>query len=161
MKKFKIFQVLIFIFIFSLITLAQEKRDVKMIILSQKILSFPIFNDLPPADLRVNLRIKNESQNDIYIFGSKYDKDFDPLFHILTYDETQKQWKMPSFIWEKASDDEKKTYRIKKGEHFDLHTILPRKVRKKSYKAAIYFSYSKKEKPFLLESEEFWVEKIQ
>lgn len=161
MKKIKIVQVLLLIFIFTLITSAQDKRDVKMIVLSQKILSSPIFNHLPPADLRVNLRIKNASQKDIYIFGSKYDKDFDPLFHILTYDENQKQWRFPIFTWEKASEDEKKAYRIKKGGYFDLHTILPRKVEKKNYKAAIYFSYSKREKPYLLESEEFWVEKIQ
>lgn len=161
MKQFKIVQVLLFMFIFSLITSGQENNDVKIIVLSQEIINSPIITDLPPVGLRVNLRIKNDSQKDIYIFGSKYGKDFDPLFHIVTYDDNQKQWKFPAFTWEQATEDEKETYRIKKGGYFDLYTILPRKVGKRRYKATIYYSDSKKEKPSLLESEEFWVDKVQ
>lgn len=161
MKKFKIVQVLLFMHIFSLITFAQENRNVKIIVLSQELITSPLITDLPPADLRVNLRIKNDSQKDIYIFGSKYDKDFDPLFHILTYDENQKQWIFLPFTWEQATEDEKETYRIRKDRYFDLYTILPRKVGKRRYKVAIYYSYSKKVKPSLLESEEFWVDKAK
>lgn len=157
MKQRKIFQVLLFIFICSLVTLAQEDSDVKVIIKSQESLS-PQLTDVGPVNLKINIRIKNESQKDIYIFGSKYENDFDPLFHLLHYDNSQEKWIFPPLNWEALPNDEKIPYRIKKGDYFDFYSVTGRGRTKKKLKAAVYYGYSKKDKPILIESKEFFVD---
>jgi len=137
---------------------AQETNGVKITILSQQTINPSINTDVGPVHIRVNLRIKNDGQKDIYIFGSKCDGDFDPLFHLLTFDDNQKQWLFPPFTWEQATADEKETIRLKKGKYFDFYTALSRRKIKKTYKTAIYYAYSKTEKPSLIKSAEFSVE---
>ncbi len=160
MKNQKFIQIFLFILVCSSIISAQKNNDVKVAVISQVDIN-RYFTDVGPADLRINIRVKNESQKDIFLFGTKYEKEFDPMFHLLNYDNSQKKWIFPSFNLETVSADEKIPYRIKKGKYFDFYSITARRTTKKLFKVAVYYGYSKKDKPNLLESDEFFIESVK
>jgi hypothetical protein len=139
---------------------SQENSDVKIIIKSQEDLS-PYLTDAGPVNLKINFRIKNESQKDIYIFGSQYENDFDPLFHLLRFDDSQGKWTFSPFNLETLANNEKVPYRVKKRGYFDFYSTTGRGRTKLKFKAAVYYGYSKKDKPILIGSEEFFVAKIR
>lgn len=146
--------------LFSVNALAQE-GSLKVTITSIESIRQTI-TDVGPADLKINVRVKNEGLKDIFIFGEKDEGEFDPMYQLLLYDELKGDWASGIYIfWDSLPKDEKIPYRLKSGGHLDFHSITGKGERKKKFKIGVYYAFSKTERPTLIESEEFVVEGVK
>ena len=155
-----VFSVLL-IFICSTTAMAQNNNSVKITVLSIENIRPRQLRDLPPANVRLNLRITNGGERDVYVFGSKQDKEFDVWYHLLRYDEGQSKWTVPIFDWESLPPDERVPLRLKTGASFDFISLTSKADSRKLFKVATYFGYTKLDKPIMIESAEFYVDGVK
>jgi len=152
-----ILPVALFFSICTAVAPAQNSDSVTITVLSIENISPRQPRDLPPANVRLNLRITNGRDRDVFIFGSKYGKEFDVWYHLLRFDVTQEKWTIPIFDWEVLPADEKVPRRLKKGAHFDFSSLMSKADSRRLIKVATYFGHTKVDKPIMIETSEFYI----
>lgn len=153
--------VALFLSVCSTVAPAQIRDSVTITILSIENIRPRQLPDLPPANVRLNLRITNGGDRDVFIFGRKYGTEFDVWYHLLRFDVTQEKWTLPIFDWEVLSADENVPRRLKKGAHFDFSSLTSKADSKRLFKVATYFGYTKEDKPTMIESAEFYLDGVR
>lgn len=89
--------VALFLSVCSIVAPAQIRDGVTITVLSIENIRPRQLPDLPLANVRLNLRITNGGDRDVFIFGRKYGTEFDVWYHLLRFDVTQEKWTLPIF----------------------------------------------------------------
>lgn len=113
--------------------------------------------DLPPPDVKLTFRLHNNSDRDIFVVGERYEKEFDPCFHLIQFDNRTNSWPSQAAM-EWSSMSEVKRLRVRKNSSYDFTSTANRGSFSKRLKSAIYYSTSKAATPKMIESEEFTLE---
>lgn len=144
--------------VFCHVSYGQSLDQLTVEVISQKIVK--VRKGHMPGDLLVDLRFSNNSKSDVFVYGYKEKSEAEPALTVTHLDTESGLWTLPGRTAAKVFVDEPdEMFRVKRGEHVVFSVLLRRRFVDISYKTTIFATFSRKQMPFAVQSEEFVVKK--